>query len=153
MLCTVCLWTCMNVTWPRQISAHIFRSLANKYPRILVLRRSPTKAIGRWGIIHTDMPSLHMRDESVPLSPGPTLTLTLTSGQRAWGITGRKNAGGRLHLNTSKPLTQRSRSGLTMPLCRHRLGTYQERSSQTTRRGTTSHSRLSSLSHCRLILA
>ena len=32
-----------------------------------------------------------------------------------------KSAGGRLHLNTYTPLTQRSWSGLTMPLCRHSL--------------------------------
>ena len=37
-----------------------------------------------------------------------------------------KSAGGRLHLNTHTPLTQRSRSGLTMPLSRHSLGTYPE---------------------------
>ena len=30
-----------------------------------------------------------------------------------------KSAVGRLHLDTHTPLTQRSRSGLTMPLCRH----------------------------------
>ena len=30
-----------------------------------------------------------------------------------------KSAGGRLHLNKHTPLTQRSRSGLTMPLSRH----------------------------------
>ena len=34
-----------------------------------------------------------------------------------------KSAGGRLHLNTDMPLTQRSRSGLTMPLSRHSVGT------------------------------
>ena len=34
-----------------------------------------------------------------------------------------KSAGGRLHLNTHTPLTQRSRSGLTMPLSRHSVGT------------------------------
>ena len=34
-----------------------------------------------------------------------------------------KSAGGRLHLNTHTPLTQRSRSGLTMPLSRHNEGT------------------------------
>ena len=33
-----------------------------------------------------------------------------------------QNAGGRLHLNTHSPLTQRSRSGLTMPLSRHNVG-------------------------------
>ena len=35
-----------------------------------------------------------------------------------------KSAGGRLHLNTHAPLTQRSPSVLTMPLCRHSVGTY-----------------------------
>ena len=35
-----------------------------------------------------------------------------------------KNVGGRLHLNTHTPLTQRSRSGLTT-LSRHSVGTYQ----------------------------
>ena len=37
-----------------------------------------------------------------------------------------KSAGVRLHLNTHKPLTQQSWSGLTMPLSRHTEGTYQE---------------------------
>ena len=41
-----------------------------------------------------------------------------------------KGAGGRLHLNTHTPLTQRSRSGLTMPQSRHSVGTYQETSSR-----------------------
>ena len=63
------------------------------------------------------------------------------------------SAGGRLHLNTYTPLTQRSRSGLTMPLCRHSVGTYQQTSSHATRQGTLGHSRFSSLSHCELILA
>ena len=36
-----------------------------------------------------------------------------------------KNSGGRLHLNTHTSLTQRSRRGLTMPLPRHNVGTYQ----------------------------
>ena len=40
-----------------------------------------------------------------------------------------KSAGGRLHLNTHTPLTQQSRSGLTMPLSRHSVGTYHETSS------------------------
>ena len=61
-------------------------------------------------------------------------------------------AGRRLHLNTHTPLTQRSRSGLTMPLSRH-VGTYLETSSHGTCQGTLGHSRLSSLSHCGLILA
>ena len=64
-----------------------------------------------------------------------------------------KSAGGRLHLNTRTPLTQQSRSGLTMPLCRHSVGTYQKMSSHATCRGTLGHSHLSSLSHCGLILA
>ena len=38
-----------------------------------------------------------------------------------------KSASGRLHLNMHTPLTQRSRSGLTMPLSRRSVGTYQER--------------------------
>ena len=35
-----------------------------------------------------------------------------------------KSGSGRLHLNSQTPLTQRSRSGLTMPLSRRSLGTY-----------------------------
>ena len=61
-----------------------------------------------------------------------------------------KSAGGRLHLNTHTPLTQRSRSGLTMLLSRHSMETYRETSSHATRQGTLGHS---SLSHCGLILA
>ena len=34
-----------------------------------------------------------------------------------------KSAGGRFYLNTHTPLTQRSRSGLTMPMSRHSVGT------------------------------
>ena len=64
-----------------------------------------------------------------------------------------KSTDGRLHVNMHTPLTHRSRSGLTMPLCRHSVGTYQETSSRATRRETLSHSHLSSLSHCGLILA
>ena len=63
-----------------------------------------------------------------------------------------KTAGGRLHLNIHTPLTQRSRSGLTMPLSMLSVGTYQETSSHATRQGTLGHSRLSSLSHRGLIL-
>ena len=63
-----------------------------------------------------------------------------------------RSAGGRLHLNTLTPLTQRSRRGLTMPLCVHSVGTYQGTISHITCQGTLSHSRLSSLSHCGLIL-
>ena len=48
---------------------------------------------------------------------------------------------------------QRSRSGLTMPLSKHSVGTYPETSSHATRQGTLGYSRLSSLSHCGLILA
>ena len=64
-----------------------------------------------------------------------------------------KSADGRLHLNTQTHLTQRSRDGLTMPLSRHCAGTYPETSSHATCQGTLDHSRLSSLSHCGLILA
>ena len=48
-----------------------------------------------------------------------------------------KSAGGRLHLNTHTPypLTRRSRSGRTMPLCRHIVGTYPETSLHATRQG------------------
>ena len=54
-----------------------------------------------------------------------------------------KSAGGRLKLNTHTPLTRRSRRGLTMPLFRHSVGTYQETSSHATRQETLGHSRLS----------
>ena len=64
-----------------------------------------------------------------------------------------KSAGGRLQLNTHTSLTKRSRTGLIMPLPRHSVGTYQETHSHATRPGTVGHSRLSSLSHCGLILA
>ena len=43
-----------------------------------------------------------------------------------------KSAGGRLHINTHTPLTQRSWSGLTMPLSMRSVGTYQETSSHAT---------------------
>ena len=64
-----------------------------------------------------------------------------------------KSAGDRLHLNMHTPLTQRSQSGLTMPLSRHSVGTYPETSSHTTCHWTFSHSHLSLLSHCGLLLA
>ena len=40
------------------------------------------------------------------------------------------SAGDRLHLNTHTPLTQRSRSGLTVPLSRHSVRSCQETSSR-----------------------
>ena len=64
-----------------------------------------------------------------------------------------KSAGCRLHINTHIPLIQRSRSGLTMILSGHGVGTYPETSSHATCQGTFSHSHLSSLSYCGLILA
>ena len=64
-----------------------------------------------------------------------------------------KSEDGRLYLNTHTPVTQRSQSGLTMPLSRHSVGTYPETSSHATCRETFSHSRLGPLSHCGLILA
>ena len=59
------------------------------------------------------------------------------------------------HAYTLDPMSglTMSRSGLTMPLSRHSMGIYQETSSHTTRQGILGHSRLSSLSHCGLILA
>ena len=63
-----------------------------------------------------------------------------------------KSAGGRLLLNMHTPLTQRSWSGLTMPLSRHSVGTYLEMSSHATCQGTFGDSHLSSLSHYGLIL-
>ena len=50
-------------------------------------------------------------------------------------------------------LTHRSRSGPTMPLSRQSVGVYQETSTHATHQGTLGYSPLSSLSHCRLILA
>ena len=43
-----------------------------------------------------------------------------------------KSADGRLYVNMRTPLTQQSWSGLTMPLSRHSVGTYQEASSHAT---------------------
>ena len=81
-----------------------------------------------------------------------------------------KRASGRLHVDTHTPLTQRSRSGLTMPLSGHSVGTYSvchiietimPRHSDETCKGTSSHatclgtfghSCLKSPSHCGLIL-
>ena len=40
-----------------------------------------------------------------------------------------------------------------MPLSRHSVGTYPEKSSHAIRQGTLGHSRLTSLSRCELILA
>ena len=51
-----------------------------------------------------------------------------------------RSAGGRLHLNMHTPLTQRSRSRLTMSLSRHSVGSYQKTSSPATRQGTPSQS-------------
>ena len=51
-----------------------------------------------------------------------------------------KSAGGRLHVNTHTPLTQRSLRELTMPLSRHSVETYQEMSSHATRQGTSDQS-------------
>ena len=50
-------------------------------------------------------------------------------------------------------LTQRSQSGLTMPMSRHSVGTYLEMSLYATCQGTFGHSDLSLLIHCGLILA
>ena len=63
-----------------------------------------------------------------------------------------KSAGGRLHLITHTPLTQKKSEWATMPLSRHSEGTYQETSSHATCQGTFGDSHLSSLSHCGLLL-
>ena len=63
-----------------------------------------------------------------------------------------KSAGSRLHLNAHTPLARRIRSGLTM-LSRHSVGSIRETSSHAVRQEPLGHSRLSSLSHCRPILA
>ena len=47
-----------------------------------------------------------------------------------------KSAGGRLHLSTPTPLTQRSWDGLTVPMSGHTLRTYPETSSRATCQGT-----------------
>ena len=54
---------------------------------------------------------------------------------------------GSLHPNMHTRLTLRSRGGLSVPLSTHSVGTFLETSSHATRQGTSSHSRLSSLSH------
>ena len=64
-----------------------------------------------------------------------------------------KSAGGRLHLNMHTPLTKRSWRGLTMPVSKHSVGTYQEKSSHAIRQGTLGYNHLSLLSHCGLIMA
>ena len=46
----------------------------------------------------------------------------------------------RLHLNTHTPLIQQSRSGLTMPLFKHSVGTYPETNSCATHHGTLGQS-------------
>ena len=53
---------------------------------------------------------------------------------------------------THTPLTQRSPSGLSMPLSRHSVRTYSEMSSHAVCQGPCGHSRLSPISHCGLIL-
>ena len=44
------------------------------------------------------------------------------AGRSAKSVCGRLQ----LHANTFDPMTQRTRSGLPVPLCRHGVGTYQE---------------------------
>ena len=63
-----------------------------------------------------------------------------------------ESTGGRLHLTMHTSLTQWSERRLTM-LSRHGVGTYPGMSSYATCQGILSHSCLSSLSHCGLILA
>ena len=61
-----------------------------------------------------------------------------------------QSAGGRLHLNTHTPLTQRSRSGLTM-LPRHSVEVYQGNELTRSSSGNDSHSHFSLLSQSGLI--
>ena len=53
-----------------------------------------------------------------------------------------KSARWQVNVNTHTPLSQRSRSGLTLPLSRHGVGTYRKTSSRATCQGTFGHSRL-----------
>ena len=65
-----------------------------------------------------------------------------------------KIAGGRPHLNTHTLLTQRSRSGLALPLSRYCVGTYLEGAhTQLVREHSVTVVTVSSLSHYGLILA
>ena len=77
--------------------------------------------------------------------------VTTVARKRPWSFF--QKCSDRLHLNMHTPLTQQSQSGLTMLLSRHSLGTFLESSLHTTCQGTFSHSCLSLLSHCGLILA
>ena len=77
-------------------------------------------------------PELTLRADSYSMSVLPRVTAV---GRKGPGHSA-KNTGSRLHLNTHIFLTQRSRSGLTMPLSGHSEGTYQETSSHATRKGT-----------------
>ena len=79
--------------------------------------------------------------------------VTAVARKRPWSFCQKCRWQVSLHLNTHTPLTQQSRSELTIPLSRHSVGTYPESSTHATCQGTFGHSRLSSLSHCGLILA
>ena len=106
--------------------------------------RIPTGAAGEFS-----SPELTLCADSCSVSVPP---LCYHSGTQKTPGRSAKSAGGRLQLNTHTPLTQRSRSGMTMPLSWHRVETYPETSSHATYQETLGHSRLSSLSHCGLIL-
>ena len=79
-----------------------------------------------------------------PFHPRVTAVARKRSGHSA------KSAGGRLHLNTHTPLTQRSRSGLTM-LPRHSVEVYQGNELTRSSSGNDSHSHFSLLSQRGLI--
>ena len=64
-----------------------------------------------------------------------------------------KSAGGRLHLNTYMPLTQRSKNGLTMLSETKHWNLLGKTSSDATHQRTLGHSHLNLLSYCGLILA
>ena len=64
--------------------------------------------------------------------------VTINNGFSRWGKGhSAKSAGVRLHLSTRTPLTQLSRSGLTIPSSRHSVGTYEKTSSHATRQGNS----------------
>ena len=97
--------------------------------------RVPAEAAG-----DCSFPELTISADSYSVSVPPRVS-TEARGHSA------KSADDRLHPNTHTPLTQRSRSGLSV-LSKHSVGTIREMSSHATRQGTLGHSRLSSLSHC-----
>ena len=110
--------------------------------------RIPAEAAGGFS-----SPELTLRADSYSVSvppPPPTPRVTTVAHKKPYHSA--KSAGGKLHLKSHTPSIQRSRNGLAMPLSRHSVGTSPKTSSHATCQGTFGHSRLSTLSHCGLIL-